>query len=97
MNCLLAFDQQQKVLPPVFDSFFTQVNLAHSLNTRSAENKKLNIPRTNTVTYGTYSIKNKSILAWNEIVTNVNVDTSTTSKNIMTSTLKKHLLHNYNN
>jgi len=48
---------------------------------------KLVVERTNTVKYGSYSIKNLVAKHWNELIPKLNIDPRSISK----STLKSHL------
>ena len=65
-NCSFAFSYLKNMHPSSFETFLTPVKNTHNHETKSI---KLNfqVLRTNTVTYGTNSIKSKIISTWNNI------------------------------
>ena len=65
-NCLFAHDHVNRNLPaPLLDD---RINFVHtSGNTRNERLNQLVNFRTNTVLYGTRSIKSRAVQAWNEI------------------------------
>jgi len=80
--CLCAFDQIKNHLPKVFNEFCKFMGIDHNHLTKSA-GLKLVVERTNTVKYGSYSIKNLVAKHWNELIPK--------SRSISKSTLKSHL------
>ena len=60
-NCLSVFDILTNNLANVFDQFFQPLKEQHNHNTRGSQQYLLNIPKTNTQTFGSNSIKIKSI------------------------------------
>ena len=71
-NCLLAFDQQRRVLPSVFNDLCTPVNDIHDHKTKAAKSELI-IPRTNSITHGTYSIKTQMAKDWNDIIPKIDI------------------------
>ena len=60
------------ITPISFNSYFTTVENVHNHQTRGAGLKQLKMPQVNTETYGIYSIKYQSALAWNNITGKLN-------------------------
>ena len=94
-NCLFAHDHINRNLPsPLLDDRINFVQTAG--NTRNERLNQLANFRTNTVLYGTRSIKSRAVRAWNEI----NVDLhdmrlQNLSKSICKNTVFKYLLNKY--
>ena len=59
-----------RCLPPVFDTFFTQVNKRHNYNTRSASNMFYTLTKVRT-NYGIFNIRSKAPRVWNSISENL--------------------------
>ena len=65
--------EQLKGMTPIsFDGYFTTAENVHNYQTRAAGLKQLNIPQVKTETYGIYSIKYQSALAWNNLTGKLN-------------------------
>ena len=64
-NFLFAYDSLQGNLPSSLIGQFSLVNTVN--NTRNEMYNQLNRDRSNTITYGTFSIKSRSIDIWNSI------------------------------
>ena len=71
-NCLFVYEQLKGITPISFNSYFTTVENVHNHQTRGAGLKQLKMPQVNTETYGIYSIKYQSALAWNNITGKLN-------------------------
>ena len=95
-NCLFAHDSINRNLPtPLLDDRITFVHT--SGNTRDERLNQLVNFRTNTILYGTRSIKSRAVRAWNEI----NVDLHTMklqycSRSICKDRVYKYLINKYN-
>ena len=85
-NCLFAFNQKRGELPSYFDHFLIPKATTHDHNTKSSKNT-LVINMTRTITYGTFNIKNTISKHWNDIIPNLKLDTTESTK----AQLKKHL------
>ena len=94
-NCLFAHDSINRNLPPpLLDDRITFVHT--SGNTRNERLNQLVNFRTNTILYGTRSIKSRAVQAWNEI----NVDLHTMklqncSRSICKDRVYKYLINKY--
>ena len=64
-NCLFIYDQLCDNLLNTFSSYFKLLKNQHRHNTTGSNPFTLNIPRVNTETYGSNSIKIKAIKDWN--------------------------------
>ena len=95
-NCLFAHDNINRNLPtPLLDDRITFVHT--SGNTRDERLNQLVNFRTNTILYGTRSIKSRAVRAWNDI----NVDLHTMklqycSRSICKDRVYKYLINKYN-
>ena len=58
------------MLPSSFNGYFTLIREQYGQGTRAAQSAKLFLPRTDTVRYGTHSIRIKAIKSWNEFIDN---------------------------
>ena len=65
-NCLFIYDQLCDNLPNTFSNYFKLLKNQCRRNTRGSNHFNLNIPRVNTETYGSNSIKIKAIKDWNK-------------------------------
>ena len=65
-NCLFIFDQLRHNLPNAFSNYFKLLKDQHRKNTRASNKFTLNVPRVNTETYGSNSVKIKTIKDWNK-------------------------------
>ena len=65
-NCLFIYYQLCDKLPNAFSNYFKLLKDQHKHNTRSSSQFILNVPRVNTETYGSNSIKIKAIKYWNK-------------------------------
>ena len=92
-NCRLVFDQLNGTLPDIFHNYFTELQNIHDHDTRG---RKLNIPASNTVTYGSNSITIMSIKDRNNEhnKNNINFHNRVTTYTYMKS-LKKYLTKDY--
>ena len=94
-NCLFAHDSINKKLPtPLLDD---RITFVHTLgNTRAERLNQLVNFRTNTVLYGTRSIKSRAVRAWNE--NNVDLHTmklQNCSRSICKERVYKYLIDKY--
>jgi len=64
-NLLLVHDYLNKKLPHCFNDYFTLSRDKYTYSTRAAIQDELFMPNTDTVSYGTNSIKLQSIKSWN--------------------------------
>ena len=67
-NFLLIHDYFNDNLPKSFAGFFSLASDIHNHNTRNASCGNLFIPDSESVRYGRNSIKNASILSWNNLI-----------------------------
>ena len=65
-NCLFIDDQLCDNLPNAFSNYFKLLKNQQMYNTRGSNHFTLNVPRVNTETYGSNSIRNKAIKDWNK-------------------------------
>ena len=65
-NCLFIYDQVCDNLPNGFSNYCKLLKDQHCHNTRGSNQFILNIPRVNTETCGSNSVKIKSIKDWNK-------------------------------
>ena len=96
LNCLSAHDHIIRNLPsPHLDD---RINFVHTMGTTRYERlHQLANSITNTVLYGTRSIKSRAIHAWNEINADLHhMKLQNLSKSICKNTVFKYLLNKYN-
>ena len=93
-NCILAFDHQRKFLPSIFHDFCKPVSVTHNHKTKS-ELSKLTISRTNTVTYGSYSIRSQVANDWNENIPSFGPSIFSCSKSTLSKKLRDSFLASY--
>ena len=94
-NCMFAHDHINRNLPaPLHDD---RINFVHtSGNTRNERLNQLENFRTNTVLYGTRSIKSKAVQAWNDINADLhemklqNLSKATCKKKVFSYLLNKY-------
>ena len=67
-NLLLVHDYFNNNLPASFSGYFTLLSTMHNHGTRGALQGQLWAPNNDTVRYGRNSIKNQSILSWNNFL-----------------------------
>ena len=67
-KCLFLFDNLANNPPDVFHQFFNPFKELHNHNTRRSQLYLLNIPETNTQTFGPNSIRIKSINNWHKMI-----------------------------
>ena len=65
-KCLFIYDQLCHNLPNVFLNYFKLLKDQHRQSTRASNKFTLNVPRVNTETYGSNSVKIKTIKDWNK-------------------------------
>ena len=65
-NCLFIYDQLCDNLPNAFSNYFKLLKNQHRDNRRDSNPFNLNVPKVNTKTYGSNSIKIKAIKNWNK-------------------------------
>ena len=65
-NCLFIYDQVYSNLRNVFSNYFKLFKVHHRLNTRCNNQFTLNVPRVNTETYWSNSVKIEAIKDWNK-------------------------------
>ena len=65
-NCLFIYDQLYDNLPNTFSNYFKLLKNEHRHNTRGSNYFILNVPRVNTETCGSNSIKIKANKDWNK-------------------------------
>ena len=65
-NCLFIYDQLCDNLPNVFSNYFKLLKNQHRHNARGSNRFTSNLPRVNTETYGSNSVKIKAIKDWNK-------------------------------
>ena len=65
-NFLFTYDQLCDNLPKAFSKYFKLLKDQHRHDTRSSYQITLNVPRVNTETYGSNSVKIKAIKDWNK-------------------------------
>ena len=65
-NCFFIYDQLCDNLPNTFSDYFKLLKNQHRDNTRGSNHFTINVPRVNTETYGSNSIKIKAIKDWNK-------------------------------
>ena len=65
-SCLFIDDQLCDNLPNAFSNYFKLLKNQQMYNTRGSNHFTLNVPRVNTETYGSNSIKIKAIKDWNK-------------------------------
>ena len=96
-NCLFAHDSINRKLPtPLLDDRITFVQTAG--NTRGERLNQLVNFRTNTVLYGTRSIKSKAVQAWNEINVGLHdMKLQSCSKSVCKDRVFKYLISKYDN
>ena len=68
-HLLLVHDYLNGKLPSSFNGYFTLIREQYGQGTRAAHSDKLFLPSTDTVRYGTHSIRIKAIRSWNEFIT----------------------------
>ena len=94
-NCMFAYDSVNRNLPnPLLDDRINFVNTGG--NTMCERLNQLENFRTNTITYGTKSIKSKAVSAWNKINVKLhNLKLQNKSKSICKIKITELLLDNY--
>ena len=65
-KCLFIYDQLCHNLPNAFLNYFKLLKDQHRQSTRASNKFTLNVPRVNTETYGSNSVKIKTIKDWNK-------------------------------
>ena len=93
-NCLIGFGYQNKMLPSSFNEFLTPVHLTHEHDTKS-KNLKFKVNRTKTISWGSNSIKSKTISTWNRIIDKINVNIYNVSKSTFKKKLADHFSQKY--
>ena len=95
-NCLFAYDSINRNLPTsLLDDRITFVQTAG--NTRGERLNQLINFRTNTVLYGTKSIKSRAVEAWNEINVELHdMKIQNCSKSVCKDMIFKYLISKYN-
>ena len=96
-NCLFAHDSLNRNFPtPLLDRLITFVQTAG--NTRGERLNQLVNFRTNTVLYGTRSIKSRAVRAWNEINVDLHdMKLQNCSKSVCKERVFKYLISKYEN
>ena len=94
-NCLFAYDSINRNLPtPLLDDRITFVQTTG--NTRDERLNQLVNFRTNTILYGTNTIKARAVKAWNEINIDLHhLKLQNVSKAVCKQKIFQHLLGNY--
>ena len=90
-NCLFIYDQLCDNLPNTFSNYFKLLKNQHRHNTRGSNHFTLNVPRVNTETYGSNSIKIKAIKDWNKTTKKINFTLICLSNEGNMLDLSKHL------
>ena len=67
-NCLFIYNQLCDNLPNAFSNYFRLLKGHHRHITRGSNQFTLNVPRVNTATYGSNSVKFKAIKDWNKTI-----------------------------
>ena len=65
-NCLFIYDQLCDNVPNAFSNYFKLLKDQHRHNTRGSNQFTWNVPRVNTETYGSNSVKIKAIKDWDK-------------------------------
>ena len=94
-NCLFAYDSINRNLPtPLLDGRITLVQTTG--NTRDERLNQLVNFRTNTILYGTNTIKARAVKAWNDINTDLcHLKLQNVSKAVCKQKIFQHLLDKY--
>ena len=92
-NALLVKNCLEKNIPPPLQNYFQKVPTRQT--TRSSSKNCVRIPTVETATYGTNSIKFKSINIWNEFQHNANLDISGLKYYEAKEKITKHLMKTY--
>ena len=79
-------DYYTKNLPISFNSYFVQVNLKHSYNTRLAAKSSYSLPQIRT-NYGKFNIKYSGVKIWNSIDESIKHLSKTKFKEILSSNI----------
>lgn len=82
----------RKELSAVFHNFCLPVNNVHNHGTKSAA-MKLNLIRTTTVTYGTYSVRTQVAKDWDDIVPKLTICLHKCSKKTLRNKIRDLLSH----
>ena len=94
-NCLFVWDQQNSVLPSVFDDYFQNRNRC-GYYLRTVANNNLTKPIKQTTFYGINSITYQSISAWNNLPNELKRNLSITcSKYLFKRALFEHFCSTY--
>ena len=93
LNCLLIHDHSQDLLPSSFDDYFIQCTDLGNTDGRRAG--LLFIPFTNSVKYGSKSIKLTAIHTWNDLSETLDLNFFNMSKHKLKITLTNHFLNSY--
>ena len=84
------YDFRAKLLPAVFKSFFTSVDILHQYNTRLARKRSYYLPKVGT-DYGKFNIRFLGVKIWNS----VREDPKSTSRNFFKRHLTNSILDSY--
>lgn len=79
--CLIKLTKA-KSLPQVIGEYFKAVGNQHRHNTRGAINMWLNVPRVNSVQYGSNSVMMHSVLDWNTTVIDLIIEVIIKHQNV---------------
>ena len=93
---LLIHDFLNNKLPSSFDGSFTLARDQYELGTRAALLNKLFLPSTDTVRYGTKSIKIQAIKSWNEFIdTHPTLEIVSLSRKKFKKLITQNFIENY--
>ena len=90
IGCFI-YDQLHNNLPNTFSNYFKLLKNQHRHNTRGSNHFTLNVPRVNTETYGSNSIKIKASKDWNKTTKKINFALICLSNEVNMLDLPKHL------
>ena len=96
LNSLFVYDFYKDLLPTTFKNLFQPVSETHIHKTRAAMNNQLTISQFRTTIYGINSINNQSVLAWNHLLRNMDIDLRNTTRPQFYKKVKKITLDSYN-
>ena len=89
--CNFAFDFIRGKLPSSFKNYFTPLGKNHTHDTRNTT-KKLQVRQTNTIIYGSHSVKSQTVKYWNEISPKVACDCNLISRATFKDHVKSYLI-----
>ena len=92
---IFAFDQLCKTTPIVFRDFCLPISDTHDHDTIASKMKLLSVPRTNTVEYGTKSVKTQVAKSWNFIIPCLKKELHEYSKSMFINEISEILLSKF--